>query len=132
MFSCFLHNSIGYFTPQGTKSPNSYHAIIPVYNNIFPEIIAINKKKKREEKSHLKSSTFSCLVLYMDEKYMIDCNKLGSGIRKNKTLTKICSQCTIQKLMEWLWNNQTPPGLLICLLIMSLAQKFSSKFYICP
>lgn len=79
---CFLFSSIGYFTPQGTKSPISYHAIIPVYNNIFPEIIAINKKKKREEKSHLKSSTFSCLVLYMDEKYMIDCNKLGSGIKK--------------------------------------------------
>ena len=79
---CFLFSSIGYFTPQGTKSPISYHAIIPVYNNIFPEIIAINKKKKREEKSHLKSFTFSCLVLYMDEKYMIDCNKLGSGIKK--------------------------------------------------
>lgn len=98
----------GYITWCGTKSLDSHHKITPIYINICPLIISVEKEMKPVEKSQPKSFTFSCLLLKMKEEWTHFVDSKGSDKQKLKSIaapdstkksTKFCCQQALQKVI---------------------------------
>ena len=70
-------------------------AITPLYVDICPPIISVEKKQSQREKYQLKSFTFSFLLLYMEEK-----RTLFSVIVMVMVKLKSWSQITLRKVQK--------------------------------
>lgn len=52
------------FASRSSKSPDSYHAIIPIYVDICPAIISVENTKASEEKPAQEFHLFICITLH--------------------------------------------------------------------
>ena len=69
------------FASRSSKSPDSYHAIIPIYVDICPAVISV-ENTKASGKSQLKSFTYSSVLLYMEEKLTCFVESSGSFFKR--------------------------------------------------
>ena len=104
-----------------SKSPDSYHAITPARVDICPLIVSVEEKQSAQEFQLFFSSV----------------NMEGN----RQTRFNECSDSDIEKLVplaflpclrEGYKINKPLSGLLVRRRIMSLAERLSSKFHICP